>query len=145
VFFLFFQNTLLFYFIGQISAPGKMADSVSADIDQFRFLRQTFIRSVQASAVVRTASDLIAGLAQQLVLRLEIDFSLFLIRKHTIKEHTGIGMTGMLIQFFYIRFLHDLSAVHNDDAVAHVTDHIQIVRNKHIGKIPLIMKLEQKL
>ena len=145
VFFLFFQNTLLLYLIGQISAPGKMTDSVSADVNQFRFLCQTLIRSVQAAAVVRTASDLIAGLTEQLVLRLEIDFSLFLIRKHTVEEHTGIRMTGMLIKLLHIRFLHDLPAVHDNDTVAHMAYYIQIVGNKHIGKIPLIMQFEQKL
>ena len=46
VFFLFFQNTLLLYLIGQISAPGKMTDSVSADVDQLGLFFQAFLRSV---------------------------------------------------------------------------------------------------
>ena len=53
-------------------------------------------------------------------------------------------MRGALHEIIHRRGLHHLAQVHDPDPVAHIFYHIQIVGNKEVGQLILLLKIQQQ-
>lgn len=64
---------------------------------------------------------------------------------HSIQQTLGIGVERILEQILGLGIFHTLAQIHDHDLVADVLDHAQIVGDKDIGQLFLILQIHQQI
>lgn len=61
------------------------------------------------------------------------------------KQLFCIGMLGIAEQFFHIVLLHNDAVLHDQDPVADLIDHVQVMADEEIGKVIFLLHIRQKM
>src|ERR1700677_2679529 len=66
-------------------------------------------------------------------------------RRYGREQGARIGMTRVGVDFVAGGDLDDLAQVHNRDALTNVLDHAQVVRDKEIGQLEVVLQVLEQI